>query len=68
MSNTDLIENVYEITFLQCCTFNLHCRPKFNKKEYQTEINENSPIGTPLSDLDMVVSDSDTVSDIEMDG
>lgn len=35
--------------------------PKFNKKEYFTEIGENTGVGTPLPDLGMVISDADTV-------
>ncbi|XP_021944400.1 cadherin-87A [Folsomia candida] len=34
--------------------------PKFNKKEYFTEIGENTGVGTPLPDLGMVISDADT--------
>ncbi|CAL8113890.1 unnamed protein product [Orchesella dallaii] len=34
--------------------------PKFNSKEYTTELSENTPIGTPLPELDMTITDEDT--------
>ncbi|XP_041988772.1 cadherin-87A [Aricia agestis] len=33
--------------------------PRFNKREYSVELPENLPIGTPLPNLDMVVTDTD---------
>ncbi|KAG6448204.1 hypothetical protein O3G_MSEX005352 [Manduca sexta] len=33
--------------------------PRFNRKEYSVEIPESLPIGTPLPNLDMVVTDTD---------
>ncbi|KAJ0177573.1 hypothetical protein K1T71_006446 [Dendrolimus kikuchii] len=33
--------------------------PRFNKREYSVEIPESLPIGTPLPNLDMVVTDTD---------
>ena len=34
--------------------------PHFNQNEFWTEITENTPIGTPLPDLDIMVSDEDS--------
>ncbi|XP_077297943.1 cadherin 87A [Arctopsyche grandis] len=36
--------------------------PRFNRKEYSVEIPENIPFGTPLPNLDMVVTDTDVGS------
>ena len=36
--------------------------PRFNQKEFWTEVSENTLIGTPLPNLDIVVSDEDSVS------
>ncbi len=36
--------------------------PKFNKNEYYVTIPENLPEGSPLPNLDMIVTDSDIVS------
>lgn len=36
--------------------------PRFNRREYSVEIPESLPIGTPLPNLDMLVSDTDVVS------
>lgn len=33
--------------------------PRFNRKEYRVEIPESLPVGTPLPNLDMVVTDTD---------
>lgn len=38
--------------------------PTFNRREYNIEIPENVPNGTPLPHLDMTVKDPDVVSDL----
>lgn len=36
--------------------------PRFNRREYSVELPESLPFGTPLPNLDMVVTDTDVVS------
>lgn len=36
--------------------------PRFNKQEYHVKIPENLPLGSPLPNLDMIVTDTDIVN------
>lgn len=36
--------------------------PRFSRREYSVDIPESLPVGTPLPNLDMVVTDTDVVS------
>lgn len=36
--------------------------PQFNQKEYNVKLSENTPLGTPLPNLNMTVTDPDVVS------
>lgn len=38
--------------------------PKFNEREYTVSLPENIPDGTPIPNLDMIVTDPDIVSQL----